>query len=100
MSPVIPKVVHESSNGYTILPLLQLSAELMVAVASLKSLIAWIWTWVINDWVDRSGMLVVFMVVASINVCAYATTLIYYFHGKRIRIWIHEADMLGRAGLR
>ncbi|KAF5566668.1 major facilitator superfamily transporter [Fusarium phyllophilum] len=28
-----------------------LSVELMVVVASLKSLMAWIWTWVINDWI-------------------------------------------------
>ena len=71
----------------------------MVTIASLKSLIAWIWTWVINDWIARDGALVVFMVVASVNVCAYATTTLFYLKGKQIRIWIHDVDFLGRAGL-
>ena len=78
----------------------ELSAELMVTVASLKSVIAWIWTWVINDWVDRDGMLVVFMVVAAVNVAAYCSTVVYYLYGKRMRMWIQAADTLGKAGLR
>jgi hypothetical protein len=71
----------------------------MVTVASLKSLIAWIWTWCINDWITRDGMLVVFMVVASINVCVYGTTVFFYLRGKRVRVWIAEKDFLARCGL-
>lgn len=77
----------------------KLSVELMVTVASLKSAIAWIWTWVINDWITRDGVLVVFMVIASINVVAYMSTLVLYFRGKAIRVWIHQMDILRRAGL-
>ncbi|KAK9782962.1 putative Major facilitator superfamily (MFS) profile domain-containing protein [Seiridium cardinale] len=74
--------------------------ELMVAVASLKSLIAWIWTWVINDWIAAQGMLVAFMTVAAVDVVLYLSTFLLYLYGKRIRIWIYEYDMLARAGLR
>ncbi|KAI6780266.1 uncharacterized protein J7T54_003045 [Emericellopsis cladophorae] len=77
----------------------ELSVELMVTVASLKSLIAWIWTWVINDWIDASGMLTVLMTIATINVVIHLTTLWLYLRGKKIRIWIAERDMLGRCGL-
>jgi hypothetical protein len=38
----------------------ELSIELMVTVASLKSAMAWIWTWVANDWLASDGPLVVF----------------------------------------
>ncbi|KAF7549064.1 hypothetical protein G7Z17_g6655 [Cylindrodendrum hubeiense] len=78
----------------------ELSVELMVTVASLKSFMAWVWTWVINDWIDANGMLTVFMAIASINVAIHLTTFILYFRGKSIRIWIAETDMLARSGLK
>lgn len=81
------------------LTITQLSVELMVTVASLKSFIAWIWTWVINDWITSDGMLTVFMTVAAVNVAVYFSTFIFYFRGKAIRIWLHDANLLGRAGL-
>ncbi|KAF7531740.1 hypothetical protein G7054_g8607 [Neopestalotiopsis clavispora] len=77
-----------------------LIVELMVAVASLKSLIAWIWTWVINDWIAAQGVLVVFMTVAAINIVIYLSTILLYLYGKRVRRWIHENDVLAKAGLR
>ena len=67
----------------------ELSVELMVTVASVKSGIAWIWTWVINDWVAADGALVVFCVVAAVNLVVYLTTVGVYVWGKRIRVWIH-----------
>lgn len=66
----------------------------MVTVASLKSLIAWIWTWVINDWLARDGALTVFCIVAAVNVLVYLSTLLFYFKGKDIRLWLHKQDML------
>ena len=71
----------------------------MVSVASLKSLIAWIWTWVINDWLARDGALTVFCVVATVNVVAYLSTFVFHFKGKAIRLWLHDKDLLGRLGL-
>lgn len=71
----------------------------MVTVASLKSFMAWIWTWVINDWLAVDGMFKMFMIIACINVAVHLTTIFLYLRGKQIRIWIHEKDMLGRCGL-
>ena len=71
----------------------------MVTISCLKSLIAWIWTWVVNDWIVADGMLVVFMTIASINVAVYMTTIVYYFKGKSFRVWIHNANLLKSAGL-
>lgn len=79
--------------------LLQLSVELMVTIASVKSLIAWIWTWVINDWIISDGMLVVFMSIATVNVVVNATTFVMYFYGKRIRSWTHEKDLFTKLNL-
>ncbi|KAJ5910461.1 hypothetical protein N7504_005104 [Penicillium tannophilum] len=75
----------------------ELSAEIMVTISCLKSLVAWIWTWCINDWVAASGMLTVFMVIATVNVLVYGTTIIFHFHGKLIRIWIHKRNFMGQA---
>ncbi|RDW68278.1 hypothetical protein BP5796_08935 [Coleophoma crateriformis] len=77
----------------------QLSGELMVTISCLKSLIAWIWTWVINDWIIKDGMLTVFMSIAAINVALYASTILLYMRGKAFRQWIVKADLMGRAGL-
>lgn len=77
----------------------QVIVELMVAVASLKSLIAWIWTWVINDWVTSQGMLVAFLTVAAVNVALYLSTFLLYIYGKRIRIKIYDSNPLDKAGL-
>jgi hypothetical protein len=90
----------EVSNSFLDIPrylvILQLSVELMVTVASLKSLMAWIWTWVINDWIVSSGMLRVYMTIAAINVAIHLTTIGLYLRGKAIRIWLYEKDFLRR----
>jgi hypothetical protein len=72
----------------------------MVTIASLKSVIAWIWTWVLNDWIAKDGMLTVFMAIATINVLAYGSTFALYFKGKAIRTWLYHADLLEKAGLK
>ena len=66
----------------------------MVTVASLKSIIAWIWTWMINDWITKDGVLVVFMVIAAVNVVAYMSTFVLYLKGKSIRLWIQRKQFL------
>jgi hypothetical protein len=71
----------------------------MVTVSCLKSLIAWIWTWVINDWITADGLVVVFMTIAAINAAMYLTTIVLYLKGKSFRIWIHDANLLERTGL-
>ncbi|KAL3455060.1 major facilitator superfamily domain-containing protein [Aspergillus heterothallicus] len=73
---------------------IELSAEMMVTISCLKSAVAWIWTWCINDWVDANGLLVVFMVIASLNVVVYASTMGFYFYGKKVRIWIHSKGFM------
>lgn len=77
----------------------QLSVELMVTISVLKSLIAWIWTWVINDWVAASGTLTVFLVIGAVNLAAYLTTFLLYFYGKGIRMRIHEYQIFEKLGL-
>lgn len=72
----------------------------MVTVAAVKSLVAWIWTWVITEWITSQGVLIVFMSIASINVAVYLTTFPMSWYGKPVRKWIVSADMMGRAGLR
>ena len=74
---------------------IKLSVEVMVTIATLKSFIAWIWTWVINDWVDDEGMLTAYMVIAAVNVVGFLTTVALYIWGKRIRTWLQKADLLG-----
>jgi hypothetical protein len=77
----------------------QLSVEIMVTIAALKSAIAWIWTWVINDFVTASGALSVFMTVGAINVAIYLTYIPFYYRGKQIRMWIHKAKSFRATGL-
>lgn len=72
----------------------------MVTVAAIKSLVAWIWTWVITDWLNADGPLVVFMSIASIHVAVYLTTVPMSLFGKKIRQWLHDADLIGRFDLR
>lgn len=77
----------------------QLSVEIMVTIAALKSAIAWIWTWVINDFIAATGILTVFMVIAAINAAIYLSFVIFYFKGKQIRVWLYHADLFRAAGL-
>ncbi|KAL3454187.1 major facilitator superfamily domain-containing protein [Aspergillus insuetus] len=74
---------------------IELSAEIMVTISCLKSAVAWIWTWCINDWIDANGLLVVFMIIASLNVVVYGSTLGFYLYGKRVRRWIFERRFMG-----
>lgn len=71
----------------------------MVTIAALKSAIAWIWTWVINDFVTASGALSVFMTVAAINVAIYLIYIPFYYRGKQVRMWIHRANFFEATGL-
>ncbi|KAL4783735.1 major facilitator superfamily domain-containing protein [Aspergillus varians] len=77
----------------------ELSIEVMITNAALKSAIAWIWTWVINDFITASGVLSVFMTVATINVAIYLCYIPFYFKGKQMRIWLHNKNLLQAAGL-
>ncbi|KAH8892304.1 hypothetical protein GQ53DRAFT_823098 [Thozetella sp. PMI_491] len=77
----------------------ELSVELMVVVASLKSLLAWIWTWVVNDWIVRDDMLTVVMKIAAVNMVLYLTTFVLYRYGKMIRQRIAAYNTLERTGL-
>ncbi|KIW94671.1 uncharacterized protein Z519_04648 [Cladophialophora bantiana CBS 173.52] len=77
----------------------ELSVELMVTIASLKSAVAWIWTWVVNDWLNRNGPLVVLLVVMAINIAVYASSFLLYRYGKSIRMWLHHKNFLGACGL-
>ena len=86
-------------SGIFCLTTTQLSVEIMVTIASLKSLIAWIWTWVVNDYITSSGVLSVFMTVASINVAIYLVSILFYFRGKHIRLWLHEKNLFRTTGL-
>lgn len=70
-----------------------------MTIAALKSAIAWIWTWVINDFVTASGALSVFMTVAAINVAIYLVYIPFYYRGKQIRMWIHNANFFEATGL-
>lgn len=71
----------------------------MITIAALKSAIAWIWTWVINDFIDSCGVLSVFMTVATINVAIYLTCIPFYLKGKEIRLWLHRKNFFEAAGL-
>ncbi|KAL4922763.1 major facilitator superfamily domain-containing protein [Aspergillus aurantiobrunneus] len=77
----------------------ELSVEIMITIAALKSGIAWIWTWVINDFIAASGLLSVFMTVAAINVAIYLLSILFFLKGKQIRIWLHRKNFLEAAGL-
>ena len=79
--------------------MVQLSAELMLTISCLKSAVAWIWTWCINDWITADGLLVVFCVLGAINVVVYGTTFAFHFWGKSIRIWIQKRDFLVHVSL-
>jgi hypothetical protein len=79
---------------YSLDCLSEFSVELMVTIASMKSLIFWIWIRVVNDWLARDGPLVLFMTVASVNVAVYLTTFYFYFRGKDARVWLHEKNFL------
>ncbi|KAJ6115253.1 hypothetical protein N7486_001031 [Penicillium sp. IBT 16267x] len=70
--------------------------QVSVNIALIKSLVAWVWTWCINDRVVANGLLTVFMVIATVNVLLYGTTLIFHFYGKSIRIWIHKNNFMGQ----
>lgn len=71
----------------------------MVTIAALKSAIAWIWTWVINDFITDCGVLTVFMVVATINVVIYLIYIPFYLKGKKIRMWLHRKNLFQATGL-
>lgn len=72
----------------------ELSAEIMVTISCLKSAIAWIWTWCINDWTLFSGVLPVFMILMAINFLIYGLAGVFYIYGKRTRLWLHNVDLL------
>ena len=64
----------------------------MVTIAALKSAIAWIWTWVINDFIAACGVITVFMTVAAINVAIYLLYIPFYYRGKSMRVWLHRLN--------
>ncbi|KAJ5183081.1 hypothetical protein N7492_000697 [Penicillium capsulatum] len=76
----------------------ELSVEIMVTIAALKSCIAWIWTWVINDFVTARGVTAAFMTVAAINVTIYLFCVPFYYQGKRVRWFLHRQKLFRTLG--
>ncbi|KAK9447027.1 major facilitator superfamily domain-containing protein [Limtongia smithiae] len=72
----------------------ELSAELMVTISCLKSLVAWTWTWCGNDWLTSGGLIQMYMVITAINAVVYSGYLIFMYKGKTIRLWIRDRDFL------
>lgn len=71
----------------------------MVTIAALKSAIAWIWTWVINEFITACGVLDVLMTVAPINMAIYLICIPFHFKGKQIRAWLHRKNFFRVIGL-
>jgi hypothetical protein len=72
----------------------------MVTISSLKSLVAWIFTWFINDWIAADGMMTVFLTIGAVHMVVFSTTIPMYIYGKRIRKWLfYEARLFEKAGL-
>ena len=72
----------------------------MVTISSLKSAIAWIFTWVINNWIASDGMMTVFLIIGAIHMMVFSTTIPMYLFGKRIRKWLYyEARLFEKVGL-
>lgn len=80
--------------NYTIDCHKELSVELMVTVATLKSIMAWQWSWYISNWLIRDGPVVVFMSLFGIHLAVYLVGIVFWLKGKQIRTWIHQKDFL------
>jgi hypothetical protein len=65
------------------------AGEVLVTISAVRSILAWIWTWFVNDWVASAGLLTVFMTIAAMNTAVYFTTLIFWYKGREVRLWIH-----------
>lgn len=76
-----------------------LSAELMVTIAGLKSAIAYIFTWVVNDWIISSGIQNVFITLSFVNLGLFLATIPMWFYGKRVRIWIYRTQLFKKLHL-
>ena len=78
---------------------LEMSAELMVTIASIKSLIAWIFTWVSNDWITSQGILQMYGILSAVTGVLFLTTIPLYYYGKRIRAWLHKQNWMHKLNL-
>ncbi|KAI1612435.1 major facilitator superfamily domain-containing protein [Exophiala viscosa] len=77
----------------------ELSGEVMTTISATKSVLAWTWSWFINDWITLNGMMTVYFIAAAINIVVLSSTFLLYFKGKQIRIRIQQRNLLGRLNL-
>ncbi|KAJ5807428.1 MFS general substrate transporter [Penicillium robsamsonii] len=71
------------------------SAEVMVSVTFLRSVVTWIWNWFINDWLEACGPLVVFLSMGAIQVAIQLSCLGFLKWGKTLRIALFKRHILG-----
>lgn len=77
----------------------ELSTELMVTVACIKSAIAYIFTWVSNDWMAKSGALEMYGILSAVTAALCLTTIPLYIYGKRIRQYLHDKAWMSKLKL-
>ncbi|KAK4946506.1 hypothetical protein LTR10_014358 [Elasticomyces elasticus] len=77
----------------------ELSGEVMTTISATKCVLAWTWSWFINDWIILNGMMTVYFIAAAINIVVLSSTFLLYFKGKQIRIRIQQRNLLGRLNL-
>ena len=84
------QLASKFSMSYSVDSHKALSAELMVTVAGLKSAIAYIFTWVVNDWIMKSGIQNVFITLSFTNFVILLTAISMWTYGKRVQVWIYR----------
>lgn len=73
----------------------QSTAEVMVSVTFLRSVVTWIWNWFINTWLENCGPLVVFLSMGAIQVAFQLSCVGFLLWGKKLRIALHKRQILG-----
>ncbi|KAJ5783018.1 MFS general substrate transporter [Penicillium paradoxum] len=71
------------------------SAEVMVSVTFLRSVVTYIWNWFINDWLEACGPLIVFLSMGAIQIAIQLSCLGFLKWGKRLRVALFKRHILG-----
>ncbi|KAJ2984732.1 hypothetical protein NUW58_g5905 [Xylaria curta] len=86
---------NASVFGYVIDAHKELSEEAFVAINA-RNILTFGFTYFVNDWLARDGILTVFNILGVIFVVVHALTIPLWIYGKRIRGYIARNEMLYR----
>ncbi|ORY52725.1 putative cycloheximide resistance protein [Leucosporidium creatinivorum] len=82
-----------ASTSYVIDAHRERAAEVFTVITLYKNTLTFAFTWFVNSWLQKQGMMAVLGTLGGLIAACSLTTIPMYIYGKRARSWVHRMGL-------